>query len=214
MNKAEKTFIEGQTQLNLRQMQWYFNWRFEPLQAQFNLSLVWNQMPSLISRKKTSTTFFSVIVLIKNPHHFVLLFANFKVIWSTKNYSHFMLYEMEISDHKANWGGLKFVYIFGGVCVRNVKTSQQFLKSTTSICAKSQEGLQPVNEDRKKRRTRLIFQNNFLCFVSLLCVIKLSSKGSKSVKIPRIDRNAAHVCPLIKMACFRKAQAPMHFAVQ
>ena len=81
-----------------------------------------------------------------------------------------MLYEMEIS-YKTNWGVLKFVYIFGGVYARNIKTSQQFVKSTSSICAKSQEDLQSVNENRKKRRTRLIFQNNFLYVLYHFCVL-------------------------------------------
>ena len=30
--------------------------------------------------------------------------------------------------------------------------------------------------------------------------MKLNSKGSKSVKIPHIDGNAAHICPSTKMA--------------
>ena len=47
---------------------------------------------------------------------------------------------------------------------------------------------------KKEKRLRKCF--NFKTFF----LIKQSSKGSKSVKIPHIDCNAAHVCPSTKMA--------------
>ena len=44
------------------------------------------------------------------------------MILNRKDFSHFMLCGMKISDNKTNLGVLKFVYFHGGANVRNIKT--------------------------------------------------------------------------------------------
>ena len=122
-------------------------------------------MPPLISSKKTNRTFF---ISDWRGQKFVLVFANFKVklnlnllfvISSSKDYLHFMLCGMKIFSFE--------ICLLSWRSVWNVKTWQQFLKSTRSISTKSQRVRRPqLKTEKKENKANFPKQSLVLpCFV-------------------------------------------------
>ena len=107
-------------------------------------------------------------------------------------------------------GVLKLVYTFGGVIILEMpKLHNSVINKLNLPEIPKGFGARKWKQKNKSQNKANFLKQFFLCSVSLLCAIEISFKDSKSVKIPRIDCKAAHVCPLIKMASFRKAQAPL-----
>ena len=118
---------------------------FEPLQSQFDLSLVWSKF------ENEYNFFLSVIVGVKK---FVLVFANFKVklnlylfcLWFQVQKIVFTLCCVEFISV------LRLVYFLDGVNVWNVKTWQQFLQFP-----RSPKGLEGRNWKQNKKENKAKF---------------------------------------------------------